>query len=131
MTEGTSAVVSHRVDRAREVLEDAKLLAAAGRWRSCVNRLYYACFYSVSALLASRGLSSSKHTGILSLFNVHFVKSGICSREVAEVYNDLFDNRQEGDYADFVTFSQGQVEPLVTKSELFVAAVIALIPQKP
>jgi len=60
--------------------------------------------------LASRGLSSSKHTGILSLFNVHFVKSGICSREVAEVYNDLFDNRQEGDYADLYLFS-GQVEP--------------------
>lgn len=31
---------------------------------------------------------------------------GIISKETAEIYNDLFDRRQEGDYAAFVVFKK-------------------------
>ena len=33
-----------------EAYEDAIILANHNRWNACVNRLYYACFYMVSAL---------------------------------------------------------------------------------
>lgn len=36
----------HRLNRAREALADALILAEAGRWNACVNRLYYACSYA-------------------------------------------------------------------------------------
>jgi len=52
------------------------LLKEGEEWNPCVNRLYYACFYAVSALLIQQGLSSSKHTGVRSLFNRHYVKTG-------------------------------------------------------
>ncbi len=66
----------YRMTRATETMEDVRVLANAGRWNACVNRLYYACFYVVSALLVSHGLSSSKHTGVRSLFNQQYVKTG-------------------------------------------------------
>jgi len=50
-------LVPYRLEKARETLEDARILANAGRWNACVNRLYYACFYSVSALLVKDNLS--------------------------------------------------------------------------
>lgn len=53
-------LMRHRIERADETLEDARILANAKRWKTCVNRLYYACFYAVSALLIQQGLSSSK-----------------------------------------------------------------------
>ena len=37
----TDRLVQYRMDRAFEVLQDAKILANAKRWKSCVNRLYY------------------------------------------------------------------------------------------
>ena len=80
-------------------------------WNACVNRLYYSCFYAVSALLARDGLSSSRHTGVRSLFNRHYVRPGKVPRELARLYNDLFERRQEGDYADFVRFQADQVRP--------------------
>ena len=126
-----SGVVQHRLDRAAEVLEDAKLLAAAKRWKSCVNRLYYSCFYAASALLAAHEMSSRKHAGVLSLFNLHFVKSGKIAKEIAEIYNDLFDNRQESDYADFVVFTEEQVAPQIGKSEIFITTIKAIISQIP
>ena len=123
-------LIQYRLEKANQTLEDAKLLANACRWNPCVNRLYYACFYAVSALLAQNEFSSSKHTGIRSLFNLNFVKTGIISRETAEIYNDLFDRRQEGDYADYVVFTEEQVLPRIVKANNFIKTVISLLQKK-
>ena len=45
MIEWSKDLVLHRMNRARDTMEDARILANAGRWNACVNRLYYACFY--------------------------------------------------------------------------------------
>ncbi|MCP3996413.1 MAG: HEPN domain-containing protein [bacterium] len=126
MTESQGQIVRHRLERAREALGEARLLAEGGRWNACVNRLYYACFYAVSALLLSRKLSSSKHTGVRSLFNLHFVKPAEVSRELGALYNDLFENRQKGDYMDFVRFEAEQVRPWMGQVEVFVQEIAAL-----
>jgi uncharacterized protein (UPF0332 family) len=85
-------LVVYRLQRAGQTLEDARILANASRWNPCVNRLYYACFYAVSALLIQNGLSSSKHTGVRSLFNRHYVRAGKVPKELAPINNDLFDS---------------------------------------
>ena len=59
MTEPLDTLIHYRLERAQESLDEAHLLADAGRWNACVNRLYYSCFYAVSALLVRDGLSSS------------------------------------------------------------------------
>lgn len=111
--EARDDVVRYRLQRAREALEDARVLANASRWSACVNRLYYACFYAVSALLLQDGLSSTKHTGVRSLFNQHFVKTDKVPRVLAQVFNDLFARRQESDYLDFVQLEADQVQPWI------------------
>jgi uncharacterized protein (UPF0332 family) len=113
--------------RADETLEDARILAKAGRWNACVNRLYYACFYAVSALLVMDGLSSSKHAGIRSLFNRQYVKTGKIPKNLARIYNDLFERRQEGDYIDFVSFQEAQVLPWISKAEELIGHIADMI----
>jgi uncharacterized protein (UPF0332 family) len=66
-------LIHYRLEKANQTMEDARLLANAKRWNTCVNRLYFACFYAVSALLAQNDFSSSKHTGIRSLFNFNII----------------------------------------------------------
>ena len=119
-------LVLHRIQRARESLEDARVLAKASRWNACVNRLYYACFYVVSALLMKGHLSSVKHTGVRSLFNRHYVKTGEVPRDLACIYNDLFERRQEGDYLDFVSFQGSQVLPWISQTEAFLEYLVNL-----
>lgn len=130
MNQRSQHLVLYRRERARETLEDARVLAKSGRWNGCVNRLYYACFYAVSALLMQNGHSSSKHTGVRSLFNQHFVKPGVVPKELAKIYNDLFERRQEGDYIDFIKFEEPQVRPWISQAEDFVANISALIREK-
>ncbi len=126
MTQWSRELVLYRIDRAHRTLEEAQMLADAGRWNVCVNRLYYACFYAISALLARDGLASSKHTGVRSLFNRHYVKTGKVPRELARIYNNLFERRQEGDYIDFVYFKEADVIPWISNAKKFVEHVTAL-----
>ena len=93
MTGPERELVRYRLERAAETLEEGRVLADTGHWSGCVNRLYYACFYAVSALLLKHGFTSSKHTGVRSLFNVHFVKPGRIAPRHGELYNELFSSR--------------------------------------
>jgi len=127
VTVSNRELIAYRLQRARESLEDARILANAGRWNPCVNRLYYACFYAVSALLLQEGLSSSRHTGVRSLFNRHFVRTGKISKDAAQIFNDLFERRQEGDYVDFVRFQESQVRTWMPQAEAFVGHIADLL----
>jgi uncharacterized protein (UPF0332 family) len=120
-------LVQYRIKRAYDTLEDARILSKAERWNACINRLYYACFYAVNALLAQKDLHSSKHSGVRSLFNLHFVKTHKVPKQHATTYNDLFERRQESDYVDFVSFESSQIRPLMSKAESFVDFIANLI----
>jgi uncharacterized protein (UPF0332 family) len=127
LIEELNDLIRYRCNRAREAIEEARILADSGHWNACVNRLYYACFYSVSALLSKSSLFSSKHTGVRSFFNLHFVKTGVVPKETALIYNLLFERRQEGDYEEFVVFKESDVKPWLKEAEYFVNSVIDLI----
>ena len=127
MRDWSRDLVLYRMSRANETLEDTRILADAGRWNACVNRLYYACFYAVSALLVRHGLTSSKHTGVRSLFNKQYVKTGKIPKDLARIYNDLFERRQEGDYIDFVRFQESQVLPWISKAEQLIGYITSLV----
>lgn len=130
MTEWNRDLLQYRISRAHETLEEARILANANRWNACVNRLYYACFYAISALLVCDGLSSSKHTGVRSLFNRYYIKTGKIPENLARIYNDLFERRQEGDYIDFVRFHSHQVQPWIIEAEELVGSIVSLVSEK-
>ena len=127
MSDDLEAVIRYRIERAVETLADADALADRSSWNACVNRMYYACFYAVSALLTKHGLASSKHSGVRSLFNKHFVKTATIPKELGQVFNDLFERRREGDYTDFVQFEGAQVEEWLARAKEFVCHIGSLV----
>ena len=123
MKEEVRVLVHYRLERAFEALKEARILFDQGHGNTFVNRLYYACFYSVSALLLARGFSSAKHSGIRALFHQNFVKTGFVAKELAQTYDKLFDNRQKGDYADLVRFDLDEVSEWYDETKLFVKEI--------
>jgi uncharacterized protein (UPF0332 family) len=109
-----------RIERAFECLDEAAIMADKKHYNTCVNRLYYACFYAVNALLASGDHTSVKHAGVRALFNLYFVKTGVVPRELAAVYNDLFESRQESDYQDFFVVESAAALEFIAPAERFV-----------
>lgn len=68
--------ITYRLNKAYEALDDAKLLAQNKRWNPAINRLYYSCFYAVSALLLKHNIEIRTHEGIRSQFGLKFIKTG-------------------------------------------------------
>lgn len=116
-------LIAHRRAKARETFQDGKILFEAKRFPSAVNRIYYALFYEVTALLLTKGLSSAKHSGVLALFNEHFVKSGKVPVESGKFYSRMFEFRQKSDYSDFVTFEEEKVREWIAQGEQFMAVI--------
>ncbi len=67
--------------------------------RSVMNRLYYAMFYTVLALLQEKQLGTSKHYRAIFLFDREFIKSGIFDKELSKTLHRSFELRQKGDLA--------------------------------
>lgn len=120
-----AALIRYRLKRAGESLEAASVLVEKGFLVAAVNRMYYACFYAVSALLYSTGLASSKHSGVMALFEQHFVKSGEVSTEQGRFYRSLFKRRQHGDYDDLVAFDVAEVKEWLCRATEFVKLISA------
>jgi uncharacterized protein (UPF0332 family) len=91
------------LDRARQDLQAAQSNLDQGFYGVAISRAYYAMFYSASALLASQGISRSKHFGVISAFGEHFVKTGLIETDYAKMLGHAFNSRLGSDYN--VTFS--------------------------
>jgi uncharacterized protein (UPF0332 family) len=116
-------LAKYRLEKAENTLSDASKYINDATPESTVNRIYYAMFYAVNALLITKGLSSSKHSGVRALFNKEIVNEGLMERQWGEFYSDMFDRRQKGDYSDFVKFKKQDVEIWLKKAEEFVSII--------
>ncbi len=123
------SLAKYRLKRARETYAEALLMRDGRRWNGCVNRLYYSCYYAATALLLTKNLSSAKHSGTRSLLNKHFIKTQIISTDLGELYNTLFDLRQESDYEDFFPVNAELVEPWIPLTGEFIARVEVVVSQ--
>lgn len=120
MTEAGQAYVRYRLERAREALDEAAVLWETAHYNAYVNRLYYACFYAVNALLLSGQVSASTHTGVRHLFAQNYIRTGVIEREAADVYFELFHYRQRTDYEDAFRMDPGIARPWLAQAHVFV-----------
>lgn len=116
-------LVRYRFERAFETLREADYNALGGFFNIAVNRLYYAAYYSITALLIKNKYECSTHAGVKFLFSLHYIKTGIFDVEYAQILNSLFNNRQAGDYEDFVYCDDKLYNELRPKAEKLIFAV--------
>jgi hypothetical protein len=77
--------ITYRLKKATETLDDAALLIDNQKWNSAINRLYYAAYYAVSALLTRDELNTKTHNGVKTQFFLNYVKTGIFSLEMGKL----------------------------------------------
>lgn len=127
MKEEIKTLVNYRLQRANETLSDAEKFIEEVSLNSVVNRIYYAMFYVVNALLISKGLSSSKHSGVRALFNKEFVNKGLVNKKSGRLYFEMFERRQTGDYRDFIEFKKEDVAKWVDEAKEFVSKIEEIV----
>ncbi len=117
----------YRIQRAKETILEVEIHIENKFWNTAINRMYYACFYAVGALLTKHNFSASSHKGMRQIFGQKFVKTGIIERDLAKHYTDLFEKRHKGDYNDFYDFDEETVLRLFPNSKLFIQRIEELL----
>lgn len=124
------ALISYRLERASESLRAARIMLENGMLTFSMNRVYYAMFYSVQALLVSRKVSFSKHGQVKAYFNREMIKTGIFPTEMGRLYNKAFEYRQKFDYIDFSSPDREIVSEYLEKAIDFVSNIQEYLHQK-
>lgn len=115
------------MNRARVAMSEADTLIAQRQFGGALNRVYYGAFYAARALLALRRLDSSRHSGVIALFQQHFVKPDLISEEIARVLPQALTKRQLSDYGDFAETTADEVASLRTAADRFIGACEAIL----
>lgn len=114
----------------RKIMEKSKRCLSVARqhhnqcnYDEAASRAYYAIFHSLQAVLLTRGLSFSKHTGVKGAFNRKFVHKGIFPKDFTQKIERISDDRQIGDYGYEEGISRADSEQDVADAETIVHAI--------
>ena len=115
--------VQARMKQARETLGEAETLFEQDYWRGTINRAYYAMFYAVLALAASKEVGISKHTHAISFLDKEFIKKGILPKEISRALHVWFEERQNNDYGEIWDIEYAEAETALKEAKAFVETV--------
>lgn len=115
----------HRLEQAREDLEDAELLYSANRFKGANNRAYYSIFHSIKAVLSLEPIDFKKHKDVVGYFNKNYVQPEIFPRQIGRKIVKASKIREDSDYVDeFV------VKPEDTKAQIETAKELLKLVEK-
>lgn len=120
-------MVEHESSKARQTFAQAETLRRDGFWDGVANRLYYASFHAVNALLIHDGNSVRNHHGASALFRQLYVKTGILPVFVSEHYSLLQTMRDKSDYNCSFNATEQLIEPLIEPTRQLIDIVLKQI----
>lgn len=124
------SLVKYRIGKAEETLKEIDILIKNELWNTAVNRIYYANYYAVTALLISQNIRAVTHTGVRLMLSLHFVKTDIIDRDLGKFYSYIFDMRHTADYSDYIDYDQNHVMPLIEPSKKLIKKISEILSQK-
>lgn len=113
-------LANYRIKRAKEILIEAKDTFNQKHYKLSINRSYYVMFTSAKALLSLKDKDSSKHSGVISLFNQFIVKKGLFQEEISKYLPKAKDIREDADYGDFIEITKEDAKVQLSRAEEFV-----------
>ncbi len=125
--EARKEIIKLWLEKAADSLESARLEINEGHTTFAVNRLYYSCFYAVTALLLKDGKQFSRHSAVKSEFTRSYIRSGELDVKWGKFYQRLFDARQEADYIPTMIFEKSEVSEHIEQASEFITLIRNLI----
>ena len=101
-----------------------------GVWEMAANRLYYALFHAVSALLISDQHEVGTHRGAVNQFSLYYIKPGIFTKDEGRMYSNLQKLREDGDYNYYIDVEQKDVEPFIEPTRQLIDKIKKYIADK-
>lgn len=120
-------LVNLEKEKALNTFDEMSVLRQAGLWNNIANRLYYAAFHAVSALLINDHHNIGSHQGAVIMLHQHYVKTGILSKEDGAFYSQLQTLREKSDYNCTYNATETDTAPRIEQTKQFIDKIWSLI----
>ena len=121
--EERNTIVRLEIEKSKNTFAEVIALVNAGLWSGAANRLYYAVFHAVSALLVHDRHQVNTHQGSHALFGLHYIKTGILEEQFSDTFTLLQTMREKSDYNCSFDATQELIEPLFAPTKKMIDAV--------
>ena len=118
------------IQKAIRSIAAAKLHFEKGDYDFASSRAYYSVFYVMEAVLLTKGLSFSKHGGVIGAFNRYFVRTRVFPKEFSKLISRLFRERQDGDYQFDLSIEEEDAEKDIQIAEKILKAITDYLVQE-
>ena len=125
--EDRKTLIKLELEKADHFLKQADMMCNIQQWDIAANRYYYACFHAVQALFIQNGLSSRRHSGMISQFGLHFIKTRIIDDRYGAFLNRMERLREKGDYNCLFAVSKDELESFIVPAHELLNIIKSLI----
>ena len=125
--EERNLLVEYEVEKAHKLIDQFPILENAELWDTLANRVYYAVFHAVTALLIKNGLHAGSHQGVSVLFNKHFVKEDLIEEKYGRLLARLENMREKSDYTCLFETTKEEVMPMIPQAKEMITIIESLI----
>lgn len=81
-------------------------------------------------MLLGEGIERRKHSGVISAFRDHFVKTDLVETEYSNIYGEAMVAREDADYAIEIPIGFDMAETVLDQARRFVQRMLAYLTQK-
>ena len=120
-------LVEFEIEKAHKLIDQFTILENAKLWDTLANRVYYAVFHAVTALLIMNGLHAGSHQGVSVLFNKHFVKENLVDEKYGRLLARLENMREKSDYTCLFETTKEEVMPMIPQAKEMISIIENLI----
>lgn len=124
-------MVELELGRAGKILGQIDDLARLGFWDNVANRLYYALFHAVSALLIHDGRKVHTHKGVALAFGQYYVKSGLLPTEAGRLFSRLQSMREANDYNCAFMATEEDIAPWMEPTKQLIDTISTMVARQP
>ena len=108
--EDRRVMVALELEKADKTRHEMEVMRQNGLWAMVANRLYYALFHMVSAMLINDRHEVGTHRGAVNKFSLFYVKEGVFTPMEGRLYSQLQSLREDGDYNCSIDIQREEVE---------------------
>ena len=119
--------ITFLIQRGNDSLKSAEALVELDLILDGLSRAYYAALHHARALLLSIDIIPKSHKGALTLFSLHFIKTGIIPKEIGVIFSILQKIREDSDYEIGTFYEREEAERLLEDTRLFCKTVVGVL----
>lgn len=105
------------LEKSAKNMEQAMRIADMGYWDLVANRLYYAVFHAVNAMLLIDDIKTGTHKGTSIQFGKSYVLTGIFDRQDGILYGRLQTMREKADYQNVFSLEEEDGRRLIEAAD--------------